>query len=167
MPDKSWRTKANLNFVMPIYFYSSSQSFFEFSNFSPHGIEMNGAWWPTVEHYFQAMKFSDEAYRERIRRARLPKDAKTLGRTRDLPILPDWDTQREDVMLGAIRQKFGTHKELRQMLLDTGEEELVENAPMDFYWGCGRSGTGQNKLGKILMRVRDELRTGGTERAQA
>lgn len=144
---------------MPIYFYSSSQTFFEFSNFSPHGVEMDGTWWPTVEHYFQACKFSDDAYRERIRRAKLPKDAKTLGRTRALPIAPDWDTRREGVMLAAIRCKFSTHQPLREMLLGTGDEELIENAPSDFYWGAGRTGTGQNKLGKILMRVRDELRT--------
>ncbi len=143
---------------MPIYFYSSSQTYFEFSNFSHDGIEMNGAWWPTVEHFFQAQKFEDEAYRERIRRARGPKEAKTLGRTRALPILPDWDAKRDEVMLAAIRKKFSTHATLREMLLGTGEEELVENAPSDAYWGAGRSGTGQNKLGQILMRVRDELR---------
>lgn len=143
---------------MPIYFYSSTASFYEFSNFSPHGIEMEGVFWPSVEHYFQAEKFSDEAYRERIRRARLPKDAKALGRTRALPIHPDWDDKRDDVMLAAIRRKFGTHEALRELLFSTGDEELIENAPMDFYWGCGRTGTGQNKLGKILMRVRDELR---------
>ena len=143
---------------MPIYFYSSSQTFFEFSNFSPHGIEMDGLWWPTVEHFFQAQKFEEGAYRERIRRAHTPKDAKTLGRTRDLPILPDWDTKRDEVMLAAIRRKFGAHKHLCEMLLGTGDEELVENAPSDYYWGGGRSGTGQNKLGKILMQVRGELR---------
>jgi len=143
---------------MPIYFYSSTASFYEFSNFSPHGIEVEGVFWPTVEHYFQAEKFSDEAYRERIRRAKLPKDAKALGRTRALPIHADWDTRRDDVMLAAIRRKFATHETMRELLLSTGDEELLENAPMDFYWGCGRTGTGQNKLGKILMRVREELR---------
>lgn len=146
---------------MPIYFYSSSQTFFEFSNFSAHGIEMNGVWWPTVEHFFQAQKFEEGAYRERIRRAKSPKDAKALGRTRALPILADWDEKREGVMLEAIRAKFKTHELLCEMLLNTGDEELIENAPGDFYWGCGRTGTGQNKLGKILMQVRGELRRSG------
>ncbi len=145
---------------MPIYFYSKSVDYFEFSNFSPHGVELEDLWWPTVEHFFQAQKFEDAAYRERIRRAHSPKDAKQLGRTRALPILSDWDTKRDDVMLEAIRRKFGTHKTVRELLLSTGDEELVENAPGDFYWGCGRTGTGQNKLGKILMQVRGELRVG-------
>ena len=115
---------------------------------------------PQLNTFFQAQKFEDAAYRERIRRAHNPKDAKQLGRTRSLPILPDWDTKRDDVMLEAIRKKFGTHPAVRELLLATGDEELIENAPNDYYWGCGRTGTGQNKLGKILMRVREELRDG-------
>jgi N-glycosidase YbiA len=43
--------------------------------------------------------------------------------------------------------------------LATGDEEIVENAPEDYYWGCGADGSGQNKLGQILMRVRRELFT--------
>lgn len=55
-------------------------------------------------------------------------------------------------------KKFQTHPELRELLLATGDEELVENAPGDYYWGCGKDGSGQNKLGYTLMRVRAELR---------
>ena len=44
--------------------------------------------------------------------------------------------------------------------LATGDEELVEDSPNDYYWGRGRSGTGKNMLGRILMEVRDELRSG-------
>ncbi len=144
---------------MAIYFYSKSERYFEFSNFSAHGVELRDAWWPTVEHFFQAQKFEDEDYRKRIRRALTPKEAKTLGRTRDFPILADWDTLRDEIMLEAIRKKFTTHAEIRELLLATGDEELIENAPTDYYWGCGRTGTGQNKLGQILMQVREELRS--------
>ena len=58
----------------------------------------------------------------------------------------------------AMRRKFELHAELRQLLLSTGDEELQEAAPTDYYWGVGRDGNGQNKLGLILMRVRAELR---------
>jgi hypothetical protein len=47
------------------------------------------------------------------------------------------------------------------MLLATGGEDLIESAPTDSYWGVGRDGKGQNKLGKIIERIRDELRTRG------
>jgi ribA/ribD-fused uncharacterized protein len=63
----------------PIYFFSESDPYFELSNFSPHGFAVDGAHWPTVEHYFQAQKFEDAAYRERIRNAASPQRAKALG----------------------------------------------------------------------------------------
>ena len=143
---------------MAIYFYSTTDAYSAFSNFSPHGVEFDGQWWPTVEHYFQAQKFEDAEYQAKIRGLRSPKDAKALGRTRKLPIRADWDTARDEVMYRAVRKKFETHEEIRRLLLESGAEELVENAPNDYYWGCGKSGSGQNKLGHILMRVREELR---------
>lgn len=142
-----------------IYFYSQTEAFSEFSNFSPHGIEMDGVWWKTVEHYFQAQKFSDEAYRQRINKASTPKMAKALGRTREFPIRPDWDEMRDAVMLAAVRTKFRTHKVLAELLLSTGEEDLGEAAPGDYYWGVGGDGSGENRLGLILQRVRGELRS--------
>ena len=143
---------------MAIYFYSKHEKNSWLSNFSPHGIEMEGIWWPTVEHYFQAQKFHDEAYREKIRMAKTPATSKTLGRTRKVKLRDDWEEVKEEIMHAASLKKFQTHPELREKLLATGEEELIENAPNDYFWGCGRNGSGQNKLGVILMQVREELR---------
>lgn len=143
---------------MTIYFYSQTDAYAEFSNFSSHGIEMDGRWWKTVEHYFQAQKFNDAPYRERIGKASTPKDAKELGRTRDIAIRPDWDTVRDDIMLAAVRKKFQTHRDIAELLLATGDEALAEAAPGDYYWGIGADGSGENRLGKILETVRDELR---------
>jgi ribA/ribD-fused uncharacterized protein len=61
----------------------------------------------------------------------------------------------------AVRRKFETHSELRAILLSTGDEDLLEAAPSDTYWGIGREGNGLNKLGRILMRIRAELRANG------
>ena len=143
---------------MPIYFYTPRDEYGCFSNFSPHGIEEDGEWWPTVEHYFQAQKFSDAVYREKIRRAGTPKDAKTLGWDRKVLIRSDWDDIKDEVMLRAVGRKFFTHADIREVLLATGDEELIENAPSDYYWGCGADGSGQNRLGRILMQIRDQLR---------
>ena len=57
----------------------------------------------------------------------------------------------------AVRKKFQTHPELRKLLIETGEQEIVENAPGDYYWGCGADGSGRNKLGIILQEIRSEL----------
>ncbi len=145
----------------PIYFYSQVEAFSEFSNFAPFGIAMEGLWWPTVEHYFQAQKFHDAEWREKIRRASGPKEAKRLGMTRKLPLRQDWEEVKEAIMLSAVRAKFSTHPDLRELLVSTGTRPLVEAAPMDGYWGSGPDGTGLNRLGHILMEVRARLSTRG------
>ncbi|GAB1480926.1 N-glycosidase YbiA [Paracoccaceae bacterium] len=141
-----------------IYFYSQTERFAEFSNFAPFGVKLDALWWPTVEHYFQAQKFADLDYRERIRSCSKPKDAKTLGSSRKLPIRTDWDSVKDEIMLNALRAKFTTHKALHELLLSTGDTRIVEAAPGDAYWGCGADGNGLNRLGSLLMRVREELR---------
>ena len=118
--------------------------------------------WPTVEHYFQAQKFvlpAGAEHRERIRSAASAKQAKALGRSRAYAIQPDWDVIREDVMRHALRRKF-EHRELRALLLSTGNRPLIEASPFDRYWGAGRDGTGRNRLGVLLMELRDALRQG-------
>lgn len=60
-------------------------------------------------------------------------------------------------MENAVRQKFLTHKQLHEKLLATGTQELMENSPFDYYWGISAGGSGDNHLGRILMKVRSEL----------
>lgn len=141
-----------------VYFYAQTDPYAEFSNFAPFGVAMDSVWWPTVEHYFQAQKFEDQDYREKIRRAVRPKEAKALGMTRQMPLRSDWEEVKDGVMLDAVRGKFRTHAKLATLLLSTEDRLIVENAPMDAYWGCGPDGAGLNKLGNILMQVRKELR---------
>ncbi|MBK4215826.1 NADAR family protein [Paracoccus caeni] len=143
-----------------IYFYAQTDPYAEFSNFAPFGVEMGGLWWRSVEHYFQAQKFHDAAYRERIRVALRPKDAKALGMTRQFPLRADWEQVKDAVMFDAVLRKFMTHPTLTEMLLETRDRVIVENAPMDAYWGCGPDGQGLNRLGQILMQVRERLREG-------
>ena len=142
-----------------VYFYAQTEAFSEFSNFAPYGVALDGLWWRTVEHYFQAMKFHNASYREQIRACGKPKDAKALGMTRKVPLRHDWDTVKDAIMLDAVRCKFRTHDHLRQLLLSTGNAHIAENAPMDAYWGIGPDGLDLNRLGKILMQVRTELQT--------
>ena len=61
-------------------------------------------------------------------------------------------------MRRAVLRKFEVQADLRALLLGTGDEPIVENAPGDYYWGCGADGSGKNMLGIILMEVREILR---------
>ena len=60
----------------------------------------------------------------------------------------------------AVLAKFTQHAEIREILLGSGETEIVEHTENDAYWGDGGDGSGKNKLGQILMRVRQESRAG-------
>ncbi|HNB51121.1 MAG TPA: NADAR family protein, partial [Anaerolineales bacterium] len=66
---------------------------------------------------------------------------------------------KDGIMRTAVREKFRTHAGIREELLATGDAEIVENAPGDYYWGCGADGSGKNMLGKILMEIREELQS--------
>jgi ribA/ribD-fused uncharacterized protein len=143
---------------MTIYFYSTTNEYGFISNFSRYGFGLDGQYWLTVEHYFQAQKFIDMAYSERIRLAKTAKDAKKLGQSRKHPIRDDWEIIKDDVMRRAIQAKFETHADIRERQLATGDEDLVEHARSDYYWGSGADGSGENMLGKILMDLRDSLK---------
>ncbi|HEX5245217.1 MAG TPA: NADAR domain-containing protein [Tepidisphaeraceae bacterium] len=142
-----------------IQFYSTKDKFGEFSNFSPHEIELDGKSWPTSEHYFQAQKFADADQREAIRKAKGAMIAARMGRDRGKKLKDDWEQIKIDVMTRAVRAKFTQHADLRAILLGTGDATLVEHTRNDAYWGDGGDGSGKNMLGQILMKIRDELRS--------
>lgn len=123
------------------------------------GVELDGLYYPTVEHAFVAAKTLDEKLRAKARACKTPGEAKRLGRT--FKLRDGWDDIQTSIMLDLVRQKFdGRDPVLRAALVQTGEEELVEgNTWGDRFWGVC-SGVGQNNLGKILMKVRTEIRAG-------
>ena len=144
----------------PIKFYSVAASYGEFSNFAPYPIRLKGKVWATSEHYFQAQKFAGTPHETKIRKAASPMKAAELGRTRKVRIRDNWDHTKDNVMLEAVRAKFTQHNDLKELLIDTGDALLIEHTENDDYWGDGGNGKGKNKLGKILMKVREELRKG-------
>jgi ribA/ribD-fused uncharacterized protein len=146
------------DFSKAIYFYSSNDEYGEFSNFSPNGINIEGLYYPTIEHYFQSQKFVDSKYSEKIRTVNTPKEASDLGKSRDYKIKDNWDEIKDDVMFTGLKMKFETHPSLKDLLLSTGDLLLIENSPFDNYWGIGKTGDGFNKLGIILMRIREIIK---------
>lgn len=140
-----------------ILFYRQNDPYGEFSNFSAHPFELKGKVWPTSEHYFQAQKFAGTEHEESIRQAKTPAIAAQIGRRRSLPLRPDWEAVKEDVMREALRAKFDQHPKPSLLLLSTGDAELIEHTRNDRYWADGGDGTGKNRLGHLLMELRAEL----------
>ena len=128
------------------------------SNFFRASFDLDGRTWPTVEHYYQAQKFADDDYAERIRVAVSPREAKTLGRTPDLPLREDWETHRMTAMLSALAAKFTQNDALHARLLATGDAILAEASLTDAFWGDGANGQGENRLGYLLTTLRNHLR---------
>jgi N-glycosidase YbiA len=147
------------NTMKQILFYRVNEPYGGFSNFSPHPFKLNGRIWPTSEHYFQAQKFIGTEHEELVRQAASPMIAARMGRSRERPLRTDWESVKDDVMREAIYAKFSQYPELRSMLLETGEAILVEHTKNDCYWGDGGDGCGKNRLGVLLMELREKLRT--------
>lgn len=156
---KNLNSSNNISDGDKIYFLSSSNDFFQFSNFYERNFTIDGITYKTNEHYFQSKKFSDADmdYAQKVIDAETPKKAKSLGRGNSTNLRPDWNTARVDIMYEGLKAKFTQNEDLRNLLLSTHKKELIENNKADAFWGCGRDGKGKNMLGQLLMKLRDEL----------
>ena len=131
------------------------------SNFYPSQITIDSVTYPTVEHAFQAAK--TRSFLERIRISKLDTPGKAKSAGRKVELRSDWEKIKDQVMYNCLKEKFKI-KELKEKLLATGNEELIEGTTWhDNYWGnCScekcKNIEGKNMLGNILMRVREELR---------
>jgi len=135
------------------------------SNFYPCKIEHQGITYPSVENFYVAMKVNDQQlingkyytpgdFREMISKISNPAEVKRIGSK--VKLRTGWDDKKLEVMNWAVRQKF-KDETLAELLLSTGDQELIEgNWWKDYFWGVC-NGKGENNLGKILMTVREEI----------
>jgi ribA/ribD-fused uncharacterized protein len=140
----------------PVKFWGNKQECPFLSNFYASPITINGITWQTSEHYYQSCKTKSSKEKAEIHNATSPTKAKAIGRK--VTLRKNWDKIKDKVMMTALVAKFAQNTKIRDMLLETGDRELIEDSPDDYYWGCGKEGNGQNKLGKLLMVVRDHFR---------
>lgn len=127
------------------------------SNFYKCDVVFCDVTWQSAEVAFQAMKCNDENCWESFKNLGSI-DAQKLGKTVNLR--PDWDEIKLQSMHDIVLSKFSNNNFLKQKLLSTGDDELINgNHWRDKYWGVDETtGQGENHLGKILMQVRNELR---------
>jgi ribA/ribD-fused uncharacterized protein len=142
----------------PIYFNAGKmKEYQEFDNRYPAKFTLDGVEWPSVEHYYQAMKFPEfPELQEQIRKLPKVTEAMKLGKTKDpsKPIRADWKDQRGPIVRRAVFAKFGQNPALKKLLLDTYPRPLIFADANDSFWGYGRTKQGQNKLGQTLMEYR-------------
>jgi ribA/ribD-fused uncharacterized protein len=143
--------------MINIPFYENTA--FPLHNFSAHRISFQKKVYPTVEHAYHAQKFTDERVKEAVRTAPSPLAAKELANTKFRESrISNWQEIKLVVMEALLRAKIEQHKEVRDFLLKTGDEEIIEESITDQFWGVDARGVGQNYTGKILMKLREELR---------
>lgn len=134
---------------------------FPYSNFQSFQITYKGVKFPTVEHFYQALKSEDPADWEKIAALETPGEAKKQGRW--LPLRPDWEEKKIEIMRLALEQKFSHGTRYHDALMASGDDEIVEwNTWHDQVWGrcvCQKhQGAGENHLGKLLMDIRQKHR---------
>lgn len=177
------KTPASVAKATYIKFYEKRDPYYIFSNFAPCQVTYKGTQYPTSEHAYQCQKFLGPTatpkfieYAEVMRATEnvnklfiLSKQKRVGGykwktdlnpaieKYQDVIIRQDWDDVKDDIMSDIVYIKFAQNEKARKELLSTGDAVLQENSPRDSYWGIGKDGTGQNKLGIVLMNVRSKL----------
>lgn len=141
----------------PIGFYE--REFYVLSNFSSFQVDWRGRRWPTSEHAYQAAHFFDTApkFVEIIFKLRSAHDAYKFAKANADKAPANWENIKVGIMEDICRHKLRQNEYVRQKLLETGDLPLVEDSEKDACWGWGPSYDGRNELGKIWMRLRDEL----------
>ena len=111
---------------------------------------------PSVEHYYQAMKFyaSDKRF-ETIIGLKNPDDARLLTKTPEYKIdrRKDFDKIKFNIMEKALRVKFRQNPDAAE---STGDAILIKSCPVCYKCGFGE-GSGMNRIGKVLMQIRAEI----------
>lgn len=141
----------------PILFDSSN--YYELTNFSCNGAltDLDGVKYPSAEHYYQCQKLEDHP-NEFTAALKIVNPIDMRHYVRATEIKPkDWEDIKELVMKRALFFKFSQSIHLTDLLLSTRGRELIKNCPQDSYWGNGEDGKGKNRLGILIMQLRDDL----------
>ncbi|MCD8345090.1 MAG: NADAR family protein [Oscillospiraceae bacterium] len=137
------------------------REFYCLDNYSANKIEYDGWIYGTVEEAYQTSAFKGvaEDVVELIRQAKSPYEAKQISLAHKDRKRPDWETEKVVVMEELLREKVRQHPYVKEMLLKTGDNLIVEDSPKDSFWGWGPTRDGENRMGKLWMKIREEIRS--------
>lgn len=133
-----------------------------FSPYTAHAIEIDGIVYPTVEHAYQCQRYTDPKIIAEIKSARSPVKAWEASTKYKHLQIPTFRDRKLEVMKKMMLAKLEQHKEVRKVLLASGEADIIKHIttypPGDGFWDDGENGEGLNHMGKIWMELRDELK---------
>lgn len=127
---------------------------------SAHPIELEDKNWLTAEHYLSSKILRSASKQATVEKMSDPLLASKYAHAWYRGKTPDWKSNRRVLMTRALYTKVQMYDEVRDYLLATGEQLIVETSLYDYYWGLGRDQRGDNQLGKIWMDIRDKLKAG-------
>ena len=135
------------------------REFYCFSNFSSFSVKWKGRIWPTSEHAYQAAHFfkTNPALAEKIYKAKSAHEAYKLAKTNAAQAPKNWHKIKAVIMKDIVRHKLKQNPYVTHKLIQTGKRYIVEDSPKDSFWGWGLKRNGRNELGKIWMKLRDEV----------
>lgn len=140
-----------------VYFFTPA--FHPLDNFSAHAVHIWGKTFPTAEHAFQWKKFSQTIpdISKKIIMAGSPHLVKEISDKNKSKVSDDWHDQKVSVMKSILMAKIKQHQDVYDTLKRTKNRKIIENSPVDSFWGIGKDKNGKNTLGKIWMEIRETL----------
>ncbi len=141
-----------------IEFYKEFGDLGYLANYSNHSFVVDNVLYKTVEHYYQAMKYDDEEIRDRIIKAETPKEASNIGRDRNNKRIDNFKSIKNEVMYKGILEKFRQNRDIAYKLIETRNSLIGEATIDEYYWGLGKDKSGENNIGKILVKVREQIK---------
>ncbi len=135
------------------------REFYVFSNFSSFAVKWKGKKWPTSEHAYQASKFIENYPKiaEEIINCGSAHESKKIKEKYSDKVPADWSKRKVKIMEEICRNKLKQNPYVKKKLLQTKKKLIVEDSPKDDFWGWGKNQKGRNELGKIWMKLRDEI----------
>ena len=126
------------------------------SPFSAHEVEVRGVVYKTAEHAYQALRMK-EAARGEIAISTSPLEAWRRAQAAKGQDMVNDSVDKLELMEEIFRAKLAQHADVCEVLIETGDAELLKVYDTDYYWGTGADGSGENQMGKLWMKLRAEL----------
>ena len=136
------------------------REFFVFDNFSSFCVKVDGVLYHTVEHAYHAHKFLETApeVAKQIIDCYSAHEALKIAHANIDKQRKDWDEIKLQVMEKLLRLKLEQNPYVKTKLLQTGNLLICEDSPKDNFWGIGKDRNGRNELGKLWMKLREEIK---------